>query len=357
MSENLITLIRIAIGKDASLSHALSYEEWKEVSIESSKQTVIGLVYQAIEALPDEVKPDEKIVAKFAEQAEKIRKQNRILSAFSLSIYDELSKMGMKSVLLKGQGTARYYTQPARRSCGDIDIWVEGDTKETIKALASKWELEEIWYHHTDIRPFNNKVSVEVHFHPSWMNNPFANRRLLKYFSSEFDRQAANRPEGAGLSVPTMDFNLFFNLIHIYRHILLEGVGLRQVIDYYHILRHSSAQERQECMSRVREYRMERFTAGLMYVLHHVLDMDPELAICAESEKYGEFLISQIFAGGNFGRYDSRNTYKKTQNYFQKAVNRLKHIIRYLHIAPGEVLWAPGFKLWQLFWKKFNGYR
>ena len=39
-----------------------------------------------------------------------------------------------------------------------------------------------------------------------------------------------------GYAVPTWEFNVVFQLSHIFKHLLQEGIGLRQLIDYYYLL-------------------------------------------------------------------------------------------------------------------------
>lgn len=44
-------------------------------------------------------------------------------------------------------------------------------------------------------------------------------------------------PNDAGLVVvPTHSFNVVYQLYHLYHHYFYEGVGLRQVVDYYFVL-------------------------------------------------------------------------------------------------------------------------
>lgn len=44
-------------------------------------------------------------------------------------------------------------------------------------------------------------------------------------------------PDGyGGITVPTINFNIIYILSHLYRHVFTEGIGLRQLIDYYFVL-------------------------------------------------------------------------------------------------------------------------
>lgn len=66
--------------------------------------------------------------------------------------------------------------------------------------------------------------------------------------------------------------NLFYLLHHIYRHLFSEGIGLRQVMDYYFALRAISltTDDRRKLLAAVKDFGMERFACGLMWVLADV---------------------------------------------------------------------------------------
>ena len=42
--------------------------------------------------------------------------------------------------------------------------------------------------------------------------------------------------EQGEIAIPTVEFNLIFQLTHIYAHLMNEGIGLRQLLDYYYVL-------------------------------------------------------------------------------------------------------------------------
>ena len=54
--------------------------------------------------------------------------------------------------------------------------------------------------------------------------------------------------KSVGLAFPSIRFNTVYSLLHIFRHVFHEGIGLRQLLDYYYILLHTNENIRREAM-------------------------------------------------------------------------------------------------------------
>ena len=80
-------------------------------------------------------------------------------------------------------------------------------------------------------------MPVELHFFPSSMNNPINHARLQKWFRRNADLQCSNvvsLSDGIGeIAIPTTAFNVVYQLTHLYHHFFDEGIGMRQIIDYF----------------------------------------------------------------------------------------------------------------------------
>ncbi len=122
--------------------------------------------------------------------------------------------------------------------------------------------VSSIDYVHSNFGFFND-VEVEVHFRPSWMYNPFFNRKLQAYFRKYETEQFKRFDKELGISYPTIRFNLVYSMVHINRHIFEEGIGLRQLLDYYYILKNSTLEERKEAYSVLSEIGLCKFTAAM----------------------------------------------------------------------------------------------
>ena len=127
------------------------------------------------------------------------------------------------------------------RMPGDIDLWVDGGDRKVVSFVRSLSPDEKVCYHHIGFPEYNG-VEVEVHFRPSFLFCFRHNRRLQGYYERVMDEQFAHRVklgEQGDVAVPKAEFNLIFQLTHIFTHLMNEGIGLRQLLDYFFVLKNT----------------------------------------------------------------------------------------------------------------------
>lgn len=348
---------RTAPGK---LSRIPSAAEWTELQKEAFRQALAGVLFAVIEHLPEEQRPPRKQLLQWFVAKERIVAANRLLNVRAVELSDYFRNKGFRSLLLKGQGIATLYPNPLLRQSGDIDVWLEGSRKEILSHVRQYFPDEKVVYHNVDF-PLFKDVAVEVHFTPSWMNYYSAQRRLQKYFADEAENQFKHRIplfDGIGeVAAPTLSFNRIYLLLHIYRHLFGEGIGLRQVQDYYFVLRQGmNDAERQETMRVLRTLHADRFARSLMYVLKVVFGLLDNNLLCEPDEQGGRFLLSEIMQAGNFGHYDDRIKRRKNSSALYRFTGSLQRNARFLRYYPFEVLSIPFFKIWHFTWRHLHGY-
>jgi hypothetical protein len=179
---------------------------------------------------------------------------------------------------------------------------------------------------------------------------------LQKWIQENKPIQMTSFDDAVGFCYPTISFNLVFSLIHIYRHVFSEGIGLRQLMDYYYILSHSTEDERKEAYDTLCSFGLKRFVATVMYVMRRVFNIDTSLLLCQPNQKEGDYLLAEILRGGNFGQFDDRNKHLPSENRMKRGVENVKRNLRFLKHYPSEVMWAPAFKFWHWCWRKYKGF-
>ena len=352
-------LIQVALGTRDKLSKIPSEEEWQEIYQLAVKQSLVGLTFSAIEQLNAAdafIKPPMSLFYEWLGEVTRIENQNGRQRSAATQLVGIFKEGNLRSCVLKGQGTAQLYKKPLRRQPGDIDLWVEGERDEIISYIHSlNVNINKTDIKHADTCFFKD-VPVEIHFLPSWMYCPITNYRLQKFFKQKSDVQFGNTDSLLGFTHTTVDFDLIFSLVHIYRHVFDEGVGLRQLLDYFHILKASTNEQRENAIIILKQLKMQSFAGGVMWILEEIFGMSNTYSLCTANSKHGKFLLSEILIAGNFGHYDKRINHTKGNNRLMSGVFQLKRNIRFLTYYPSEVLWSPIWKVWHWCWRKRKGY-
>lgn len=333
--------------------------EWKSLYVQAVKQSLVAFVFEGVSHYVehnDMQKPPLPLLYEWIGSCEQIKQQNKLVDKQCRELTDWFKKEGYASCVLKGQGAARLYPSPGTRQPGDIDIWVDVGRDEIVSLMRAKGiEVTVVDYVNCHAA-FFKETEVEVHFRPTWMYNPFVNKKVQKWLCETKSQQMRNHDEMMGFAYPTVGFNLVFSLLHIYKHVLFEGIGLRQLTDYYFILRHSTDKEREEALSTLSSFGLAGFASTVMYIMKRVYGIDEHLMLCPANDRHGKFLLEEIMRGGNFGHYDDRNTFLPDNQRWKRGFYNLKRNLRYLKMYPSEVLWMPVWKTWHWGWRKWNGY-
>lgn len=341
----LIELIQIALGNCQALSIIPSEQEWNAIYHESIHQAVVGVAFEGVRKLPKEQWPPQALLFEWIGYTEQIKKQNLYVNKQTSIIWNKLKDDGLNAVILKGQGIAQDYGPIASlRQPGDIDVWIKGGYETVCEYVLRSHPTDDVAYHrfHYD---FFDDTEVELHHRPTLMRNLFDDRKLAKWYNS-FDADSFVYLEDMGFAVPPMEFNRVFILTHIYRHFLFEGIGLKQVIDYYYVLK-SCTEFPDHTNQILKDLRLKRFAEAMMWILHEIFGLEKRYLICGMNEKEGMFVLNEIRQTGNFGFSDTRYRYKR----FFKLRRQIAHGTHLLIHYPSEVLWTPVWLVYHKVWK------
>ena len=403
-------LLQVAIGNRKMLTHTPTAEEWSELYTLAQRQTLVGIAFRGIEQLPAEQRSPKQLLMQWYMATERIKSLNADLDRKALMVANRFLEEGFPGLVLKGQGISKLYilrdndneniNQPfgreklpsasmlgVYRTPGDIDIWLQGERKDILRYVRGLVPDCKPVYHHVDF-PVIKGLDIEVHFTPSWMNSPVTNRRLQRFFRESADALFARNEDGelsifnsqtvplfiegraeqseaegvtsvarrqsySEIPSPNLAFNRVYILVHIYRHLFHEGIGLRQLMDYYFVLQQGfTEEEREETMQVLRSLKMQRFAGAVMWVLQHVYGIESRYLLTEPNEREGRFLLNEIMLAGNFGQYDERLQHERGEAALHWGLRKIKRNFRFVRSYPSEVLWSPVFKLWHYFWRK-----
>ena len=402
--------LRFCIGSAKDIPSTLKEADWKELYRIAQRQCLVGILFDGIKKLPAEhIGMEKELLLHWMAESQMLEKANVRLNDAAIQVSEWFRKKGFRTCILKGQGNALMYPNPYSRTPGDIDIWVEGGDKRVISFVRSISPHEKACYHHIEF-PSYKGVEVEVHYRPSFLLRFWHNRKLQKYYGMVKEEQFSHRVmlgEQGEIAIPTVEFNLIFQLTHIYAHLMNEGIGLRQLLDYYFVVcdfykvyqnfsnpsvslskgsstfspspsssgsgdvtallgaRHRYAlrladhqRSTPDCagwdrlgvlQKELKELGLWKFAGAIMYIMQEVFGMPASQLIVPPNEKYGKFVLNEVLEAGNFGKHDERNCFGKSQlGHNLQRVYRDMRLVRYF---PAEALSEPIFRTWHFYWR------
>lgn len=363
MSEIYFRFLQFSLGlydgKEFLSGETLGNFDWNAFYRFAKKQTLTGVIFEGIQRLPKKYAPDQGLLMNWFGQSQRIYQRNLLLNEATAHIYNNIKTEKFRCCILKGQGNAQMYPNPFSRTPGDVDVWVNAGRYD-IRMLAQQLTKDngivakESLNH---IELMINDIAVELHSTPAILNNPLYNHRLQIWLKWNADLQCSDivaLPNDAGeIAVPTCAFNVIYQLLHLYHHYFYEGVGLRQIVDYYFVvIRNELLVIRGTLQRELKLLGLWKFAGAVMYVLHEVLGLQEEKMICPMDEKRGKMLLTEILNGGNFGQFDER--YGFGHSSFGHNIQRLCRDFRLVRYYPAEALSEPIFRTWHFFWRMKN---
>lgn len=361
-SSGIFLFLRYSLGDKVDMSMVVANMDWRQLYTFASKQAILGICFDGIERLgeeyPEELKknPIERdLLMTWMTKAQQIRRQNVKVNGVAAKLYSKFREDGLRCCILKGQGNALMYLNAYSRNPGDIDVWVNASREQITEYAKKHFELgDDIRYQH--IETSVDGVPVELHFFPCTMNNPIYNARLQKWFKRNVDLQCSNvvsLPDGIGeIAIPTTAFNVIYQLTHLYHHFFDEGIGMRQIIDYYYVVNNDELLVIRDTFQRELKYLgLWKFVGAVMYVLHEALGLSEEKMIAPMDEKRGKLLLTEILNGGNFGQHFTKYGGFTHQSMGKKYFLKIWRNMHFVRFYSAEALCEPIFRTWHFFWR------
>ena len=401
--------LRFCIGTVQEVPSSLKGADWRVLYAMARKQCLVGVLFDGIKRLPAGVGMDKGLLFQWMAQNQTLRKANARLDKAAVEVAEWFGRKGFRTCVLKGQGNALLYPPGMERTPGDIDLWVDGGDRKVVSFVRSLSPDEKVCYHHIGFPEYNG-VEVEVHFRPSFLFCFRHNRRLQEYYERVMDEQFAHRVklgEQGEVAVPKAEFNLIFQLTHIFTHLMNEGIGLRQLLDYFFVLKNTDfggntdgvsgntnggasfvntdftdntdkfsgntdgdgfllntdftdntdriggnadGVDRRLLQDELRRLGLWEFAGAVMYIMKEIFGLEDNRLIVPPDVKRGRLVLKEVLEAGNFGQYDKRNWFGHSA--LGHNLQRLYRDMRLVRFFPAEALSEPFFRIWHFFWRK-----
>jgi hypothetical protein len=375
--ERIFAFIRYAMDPESQSAPEMREKDWLRLLDFADEQALTGVLFWGLKEightdLTDSTdffshteitettervsgKPDYDLMLEWGFVAQVVEDQNKAINKKCVEVLKELEDAGFQCCVLKGQGNAMMYPNPLSRMPGDIDVLIRKADRKKLSSFAKTKNVTGHHFHHIEYEE-EGGIGVELHFIPCSMNNPVYHRRLQKWFAEQADREdiwnhRVKLPDTEEMiSIPTVGFNMVYQLAHMMHHFFDEGIGLRQIMDYFYLLQEAKDElkiENGELKIILRYLGLWKFAGAVMYVMREVFHLEERFMIAPVDERRGETLMEEILKGGNFGHYSGLTDHSMGAKYFLKIKRNMRFVCQY----PTEALCEPVFRTWHFFWR------
>lgn len=318
-SYQLLKLVRMGIRGRAEAFQAMSEPEWQAVLKEARRQTVQGVVCEAVALLDKDLMPSAGLRISLLAESDAIQKRSAHVEKVASELMQMFSGRSLAPVIQKGTTVACYYPKPLSRRSGDVDLYFRpeefGPARELVEASgirlndAPDGSFNYIW----------NDVTVEHH---------------RRYYDCRagFD----------DVAVPSAEATMLLLSSHILKHAIGAGIGLKQFCDIALACEALDGQyDKASFLGHLRKAGMLRWERMLETFLEGYLGVErchlPALS-SGLSRVNAEALLEIVLSGGNFGHFnparhlDAPQT-KRKRNTFRLFLKRAPFALR---VAPRE---------------------
>lgn len=248
---------------------------------------------------------------------------------------------------MKGQAFAANYPFPLHRQCGDIDVyfkkrddchkavdWAERKDKEAAESSYNKRERKHFCF-------FMDGNDIELHYHLCLFENEELQKRLQRIIDYEFDN---NEPCFADIGCERIEtipptLSVLHQIIHISRHLLEAGVGLRQLCDLaLYLDKYHSLTDKERLNDYLNDLQLVTIAGSIGYILVDKLGLEAERLPFKKNKQYADFLMQEIFEGGNFGKKNVkyRENCHGLKRKLQSVIYFFRRCRKYKHLMPKE---------------------
>ena len=237
--------IRMGLWKRVEAYHGqpLTAEDWEQLFRMAHSQAVTGLLIDGV--AQDTMRPDNGLWDQWVAHLFFLERANRYIAQRGEAWIEKLAQAGISATVFKGSSVASWYPEPLHRSHGDVDM-----------VITDGWNKLDAFLEQEGWKPYRsqedeivleekNGLLVEFHRHWECLYNPWTNGRLQKICRKA---QPGDR-----------EVYLVCLILHIQRHFLTYGVGLKQVCDVAVMLREASL-DMEKVARMLRMLQAERFS-------------------------------------------------------------------------------------------------
>ena len=316
-------------------------QEIEEVLKLAKAQTVFGLVFNAL--VTNQVKLDKKVLFKAIAIQNKIRQQNELLNQEMVDFFKQMDAHQIDYLVMKGQTLAVLYPHPEMRMSGDVDFLIKADYEKVRKSFDSLFaiSLPTLNAYEKEAAFERNGVLYELHTYlitfGSSQNSKYWDQLIAdcwaqRYYVDILDSKIRILP-------PTLYSVYVF--LHLFFHLIREGVGLRQFCDWAVFLNHY-AQEIDTNLLQEILVKLDMLPAYRAFgsIAVSLLGLPAErfpFELTEKDQKWVHKIMQDVLKGGNFGKQNHQAKGVGLKFKLETALVSIRNVFAYYPLAPRDL--------------------
>ena len=220
----------------------------------------------------------------------------------------EFSANGIPYIEIKGLKVARYYPVPSLRTMGDTDLVVHIEDKERASEILSGLGI--IYrYEFTGKESNFTKHGINIELHHCLIYDEVISTVEQKRFFNDCWQYM-------GHDELNHNFHFLYLLIHIRKHMMNEGVGIRQFMDLAVLIMNDTMLDWNWITDKLIELKMYRFACVCFSMIEYWFGVETPVEYIKNNEEFSMHATERVLKNGAFG-FDDRNNRK---NYMANRI-------------------------------------
>jgi hypothetical protein len=352
-----LELLRSAIWKQpanpAMFAHT-DEETWRSLFEYAATQSAAALITDGVSTLPPNCAPPRLVSIDLLLYTDNVEEQNAKFNRVLAKISDDYASLGLPFILLKGQGNALYYPNPAHRNSGDIDLFFYGDGDyEKAKQWVAKngYPCEEETLYHLGYH--YDGIIIEIHNCLKYFTNEKYNKPLKDKVDAVIGGNMLETIKIGETTVKVLPagFNAFYVFEHFFHHFTHTGIGVRQICDWLLLLsaRHGDI-NKEAFTATARQFDLLKPMRVFAHAAIKYLGAQPDIFpfdLGADS-RFSDLVMNDVLRGGDFGYHHSGIGGKLEQSLRQKwhrYIYSLRRASLFAGMSSQHIAWLPIHKI------------
>lgn len=335
--ELFLKLVRNALWQtEEELPEELSVNMAVNIIRGCREQALAGLVIDAL--VRNKVRMPEEQYLEMMVMLMKVKQSNEEVNEGLRRLKELFDERQIEYAVVKGQAVGAYYPEPMLRQAGDIDYYCdEQNFPKAQEAVRETWGVsaQSKNYEHHMCFDYEN-VTYEAHF----VLTKFYNRKKDQYWQKLVDEDQGCTVMVNGMKVRTLSPTLhaLFIFIHLYKHLLNQGISFRQFCDLAVLLHYCNKEidggQIQEILNTVG---LQRAYRAIGCVLTDTLGLPAKDLGCELTDRdrqYSKRIYAIVKCHGNMGHYNMRHPEIGWKHSVEVASMKLSHFAQLWPLAP-----------------------